>query len=177
MRYVPIPLRKNESTLFGREIPYFVSKKQKETPDHTWEKNKRQANHHLERKMLIYLFGMKRIREIDNELAGDECKDKEKLILEREFLEEDIHNLHSEILPLTEQISELKTYSLEQAKFESEEDKTQALIHKATAVHAQLDGKLAHSDTDFAKKVEYYWHELQRCVIRFRNRILIATEK
>ncbi len=127
--------------------------------------------------MLIYLFGMKRIREIDNELASDECKEKEKLILERDLLKEKSSGLYEEIQSLIERIKELETYSLEQAEYESEEDKTQALINKATAVHAELDGKLAHSNTDFTKKVEYYWHTLQRYVLRFRSRVLIATEK
>lgn len=120
---------------------------------------------------------MKRIREIDNELASDECKEKEKLILERDLLKEKSSGLYEEIQSLIERIEELETYSLEQAEYESEEDKTQALINKATAVHAELDGKLAHSNTDFTKKVEYYWHTLQRHVLRFRSRVLIATEK
>ena len=103
---VPISLRKNESILFGRTIPYFVPKKQQATPDHTWEKNKIQANHHLERKMLIYFYAMRRIKSIDETLMKDHKKDTEGLESEREFLEEDCHSLHGEILSLIERISE-----------------------------------------------------------------------
>lgn len=175
VRYVPIPLRKSESILFGRLIPYFAKKIQ-ETPDHKWEKKKIQANHHLERKMMIYLFSLKRRNAIDEELMNWECPNEEQLKLEMDLIEEKSSGLHKEMLNLISEITELNKYDMEQAEWDDEE-LSQLLCNKAMSLHAQLDGKLAHSDTDFAKKVEYYWHTLQRYVLRFRSRVLIATEK
>ncbi len=176
VRYVPIPLRKSESILFGRTIPYFVDKKESIPLDHPREKKKMQANHHLERKMMIYFFALKRINAIDEELMNSECPREEQLMLERDLLEEKSSELHNEIRDLIDEITELNKYSMEQAEREDEEP-GQLLCNKAMALHAQLDGMLANNNGDFARKVENYWFSLQRYILRFKSRIIRAEEK
>jgi|GEM_PF-3369425 len=174
--YIPISVRKSESILFGRTIPYF-GKEEKIMPDHAWEKKKIHANLHLERKMLIYFFALRRISEIDEEVMSLETnQDDEIHMLERNLIEEKSRELYQEILDLIEKIRELDIYSLEQAEHESVEEKSEFLINKATALHGELDGILAQTDDDFSKKVEHYWYSLQRYILRFRTRVILARE-
>lgn len=174
--YTPQKNRKNESILFGHTIPY-LPEKSNFPLDHTWEKKKIEVHHHLERKMIIYFFAMRKIDTIDQELMSSECTNEEWLMDERDFIEEEAEQLHWEILDLLDRVMELRRYSMNQSESRDSEEYSTSLMNKAMELHAQLDGILANNDNDFAKKVEHYWFALQRYIIRFRNRIIIAREK
>lgn len=60
---------------------------------------------------MIYFYARQRISSIDEALINASDHEAEKLFLEREFIEENIHQLSQEIDDLSEHIKQVNIYS------------------------------------------------------------------